>query len=242
MAIELISEPQYKVTGQPGLEGLTFTGSSKDYLTWPAAVKFCADKRSVLQSLREAAGFRSHADGADDADLYQATRTAAVYFVEGGKRYVAIDDSADPEKNIILARAQEGYDACRKNDAWLLPFNDKHVKQIRARAEKDGRIVEVPKDTEWSLKDSYAAQPIVKALLGDMAEANAAYLLKNDFKKGYVWTPEQTSEAKADVRAVGLGGDGVCIDRDGIVAVRRLDGYDGRARGVRPAQKVSSGN
>lgn len=232
MAIEFIREPTYKITGQPSLEGLTFTGRSKDYLTWPKAVQFCADNKSILQSLREAVGFRVNANGADDADKYQATRTVAVYFTQDGKRYVAFDDIADPKQNIILARAQEGYDACQKNNVWHLPMKDKHVKQIMARAEKDGRLIEVTKEQEWPLKDTYATQPIVKASMGDMAEANAQFLIGKGYKNGCVWTPDQTSEDKADVRAVGLGG-GDCYIYLYIVGANWLFSSGGRARGVK---------
>jgi hypothetical protein len=234
--IENVSEPEYRITGQPSLEGLTFTGSSKEYLEWPKAVKFCADKNSVLQSLREAVGFRAEANGADDADKYQVTRTVAVYFTDkSGKRYVAFDDIADPKKNIILARVREGYDACEKKNVWHLPMNDKHVKQIMARAEKDGRVIEVPEAQEWPLKDTYATQPLVKASMGDMAEANAQFLIGKGHKNGRVWTPEQTSEDKADVRAVGLGG-GYNDLGSGVGADWQFDD-GGRARGVASAQK-----
>ncbi|MEK6822757.1 MAG: hypothetical protein AABY13_02925 [Nanoarchaeota archaeon] len=115
-------------------------------------------------------------------------------------------------------------------------MKDKHVKQIMARAEKDGRVIEVPKEQEWPLKDTYATQPIVKASMGDMAEANAQFLIGKGYKNGRVWTPDQTSEDKADVRAVGLG-DGNCIGLNNVDAYRRFVNVVGRARGVASAQK-----
>ena len=108
MALVTVSRPTYHIT-TPGFEDLLFTASSKEYLALPQAIAYAAQDGSVLQSAREAIGFRLAAEGADDANLYQTTRTAALYFNDHGKAYVAFDDH--PSENILMTQAQEGYKA-----------------------------------------------------------------------------------------------------------------------------------
>ena len=207
MPVECVNEPEYRVVGEPGLEGLTFTSSSKGHLTWPQAVEFCKARKSVLQSLREAVGFRCHAKGLDSADWHQTTRTTAVCFVDAGKRYVAIDDSPDPEENIILARAEEAYRACLSYDGWSLPLDDTHVKGILARAEKGGRIAPTPDRTYWRLRDEYVSQPLIRAMFGDMAQAFATRLSSMGYDHSSGDAPTPKTEGVAIVRAVGIGVD-----------------------------------
>ncbi len=99
----------YELTSTPGFETVKFTESSREDLVWPRAVKFAAGHDAVLQSVREAAAFRIEADGEDEANQLQATRTGAIYFRDGGKFYAAFDDSPTSEQNIILSRTAEVY-------------------------------------------------------------------------------------------------------------------------------------
>lgn len=238
----------------PGFENVEFTESSKDYLIWPKAVKFAADQNAaVLQSVREAGAFRIQAEGKDDVDHYQVTRTGAVYFKDGSKFYVAFDDAPDASQNIVLARVQEGYDANSKRCEWTLSKKDKHIAQILKHAEKSDRIVQVVESPlELATKVSFGSSEFgsnktVQALFSDVAEPYAGMLHKRGYSKGfiYVLTPENLEKRVADdktlVRPVGLGGDyygDIYYYVDVVLAGYRFN-YVGRARGVRGAQKFS---
>jgi hypothetical protein len=243
MTLTLISQPQYKIE-RKGFEDLIYTESSKEAFIWPKAVKFAADRNSVLQSLREAAALRIEANGQDDADRYQTTRTGAVYFVKNGTAYVAFDDAPDPAQNIVIAHVQEGYDANKAGKEFLVPFKDKQLKDLLIRAEQADRIQKLPKShLELALSD-YVTNGVVQSLFGDVAEPYAQFLNEKSFKKGYVWllNPDQvgkeTEGKSAIVRPVGLGGV-VYYDVDGVDADYCFN-LNGRARGVRPAQKIST--
>jgi hypothetical protein len=233
----------------PGFENVEFTESSKEFLIWPKAVKFAADQNAVLQSLREAAAFRIEARGKDDADRYQATRTGAVYFKDGNKFYVAFDDIPDTKENVVLARAIDGYEANTEGRELLVSKKDKQIAQLLKRAEKSDRIVEViesPLELATKATDGsseFGSNKAVQALFGDVAEPYAAMLKSRKYDKGFVYvlTPEsldkQVDAQNALVRPVGLG---VGYDSVDAGAVYRFDD-GGRARGVRPAQKNSTG-
>jgi len=253
MLIKLVSEPQYRITERPGFERVIFTESSDDFLVWPQAVKFAAKRDAVLQSLREAAAFRIETGlKDDDADLYQATRTAAAYFKDkDGKLYVAFDDIPNPQKNIILARVQEGYDANRKGREFVLSKKDKHIAQLLKRAEKSGRVVEVVESPlELATKASegsseFGSNNIVQALFGDMAEPYAAMHHKSGHCKGFVYVltqerlDKQVDTQSALVRPVGLGLDLLgdrAYDTGDDSRFNRFD-YGGCARGVRGAKE-----
>ena len=245
MTIQLVSQPQYKIERE-GFEDFIFTESSKESLIWPKAVKFAADRNSVLQSLREAIAFRVEANGQDDANRYQATRTNAAYFMKNGTAYVAFDDTPDPAKNIVIARVQEGYDANKAGKELLIPFEDKQLKDLLIRAEKADRIKKLPNSNlELALPD-YVKNDVVRALEQDLAEPNAQFLKEKGFEKGYVWllNPDQvgkeTDGKSAIVRPVGLGGGNFGGIDDVVACYDFVDG--GRARGVRGAREFSTGN
>jgi len=242
---------EYRLKDVPGFEGVVFTESSGDFLVWPQAVKFAAERDAVLQSLREAAAFRIEAGGKKNSALNQVTRTVSVYFKDrGGNFYVAFDDSPDPGKNIILARAEEGYYFFNKiNREWILPKKDKHIAQILKRAEKSGRIVEVVESPvgylELLTKTEFGSDKTVQALLGDVADLYAGMLL-NRFRHGkalvFVLTPGDldgvVGRSKAVVQPV------VLCSRDNYAVnwpVYCFKGvFDrGYARGVRGARKFS---
>jgi hypothetical protein len=232
----------------PGFENVEFTESSKELLIWPRAVKFAADRNSILQSLREAAAFRIEAQGKYAADHYQATRTGAVYFKDGNKFYVAFDDVPDAKENIVLARAIDGYEANKAGREFLLSKKDKQIAQLLKRSEKSDRIVEViesplelaTKTTDGS--SEFGSNKAVQALFGDIAEPYAAMLKSRKYDEGFVYvlTPEsldkQVDAQNALVRPVGLG-----FDIYYVYAIDRFNGY-GRARGVRRAREFSTGN
>ncbi|MBW2986142.1 hypothetical protein KY333_02115 [Candidatus Woesearchaeota archaeon] len=239
----------------PDFAGVEFTEHSDKWLTWPDAVRFAAEQGdgAILQSSREAAAFRIEAKGKHDADKYQSTRNVALYFKVGDKFYCAIDDIADSEQNIVIARAQEGYNSHSNNDKYLLPVTDSLVKGALSRAEKTGRIVEVIesplelKTKEVKKKSEFGQHDWNKAILLDMAEPYAKMLNTRNYEIGRVWslTPENLEEIGVDgnsveVRPVGLG-DIPCSSIYVVIADNRFT-YNGRSCGVRGAKNFSTGN
>lgn len=222
----------FKLQDRLGFENLEFSRASSGYLVWPEAVKFAAlqDRDFVLQSAREAVAFRVDAAGQDNADLYQATSTAAIYGMFDGKQAVAFYDDADPSKNPVL-------------QSRLGIMTKKDVREVLARAEKAGRIQALPSQNPLELSvradpsgdSAYGQDPRIRAALGDMAEENARYIAGKKFKVGRLYVPsglENLSNNQVDVRAVGLGGGGSYDGVDGLVADDLLSN-DGVARGVR---------
>lgn len=236
----------------PCFKGVEFTEHSYKWCTWPEAVEFAAEQGdgAILQSAREAGAFRIEAEGKHDADLYQATRNVALYFKVGDKFYCAIDDIADPEQNIVIARAQDGFKSHSNKGAYLLPVNDSLVKGVLSRAEKTGRIVEAtesPLELETKAvngKSEFGQNDWNRAIWLDVAELYAQMLNNRGYEIGRVWslTPESLEEIGVDgnsveVRPVGLGVYdyyNVC----GVDAYCRFC-YVGRSRGVRHAKNFS---
>src|SRR5262249_49760393 len=102
MVLTLLSQPEYTID-MPGFAGYRCTASSPNSLALPSAVEYATERQCVLQSAREAIAFRIAARRADNANDYQLTRTAALYFTKDDKHYVAFDNSPDPAENILLA-------------------------------------------------------------------------------------------------------------------------------------------
>lgn len=228
-------------------EGTEFSQGSDDYLIWPKAVAFARESLdgAVLQSAREAAGWRIAAHDAESTDKYQATRTAAVYHKIDGQWYIVFDDIANPEQNIILARAQELYDAHSNKGKWILPKDDPHIKGILERAGTDRRALvhekqlvrlSTAQDNGQSTFGQYAAN---KAVLQDVAEPFAQYLNNRDYDAGKfrAWSAQDLErwglkDDEVEVRGVSLGGDGYV---NGVFAYDRFHIYGGCARGTRNA-------
>lgn len=153
-------------------------------------------------------------------DFCQATRSTAIYLRAGDKFYAAIDDTADPEKNIIIARAKEGYERCRAENRFLLPVSDALVKGALRRAEKSGRIVAVH-NTICSLalktkaidgKSEFGQNDWNKAVLLDAAEPYAQMLNWFGVDRGRVWS--LTSEY--DLKKMGVDGNVVAVSPVGL--------------------------
>ncbi len=183
--IEILKRGEYrkKLVREPVL-----TESSQESMGWPRAVKFAASRDTVLLSLCEATIEGIEVDRKDKADMYHVLRTTAVYLKDrSGKYFVAFDDSPDPRKNILLARAQEGGDAYSMKGTWLLPRNDYFIKKLLARADKHNRIVEVEErpqklTTQHVDGDSeFSSNRTAKALYGRAVETCGRLL----HKRGY---------------------------------------------------------
>ena len=123
------------------------------------------------------------------------TRTAVIKFQRDDKFYAAFDDIDDPKENILLARAQQGYDMHKYNNAWFVSTNDALIKGALQRAEQANRIVEIPSkgNRELSLTQKnnctteYGNNQIIRATIGDMAEQNATWLRQKGYQNGYEW-------------------------------------------------------
>jgi len=245
MTITKVDDDTFRIAN-PAFRDVVFTASSPDYLTLPAAVAFARDKGVVLESARESAAFRIEADGQDDANRYRITRTVVAYFKDGNTWRAAIDDSADPAQNILLARAEEGYAAHQTGNKWLVPRNDVYVRGLLDRAEKAGSIVPAQEASPLELatqaasgRSPFGQHALMRAIFGDdVAEAYAKFLNQNRRNTGYGYSltlkileSMDIGSENAEIRLVGLGGDGDYY-LGGVVA-DFLCGYVGRARGVR---------
>jgi hypothetical protein len=233
----------------PAFNGVEFTEHSKEYLAWPKAVKFAAERGGILQSAREAGAFRVDANGEHNANDYQATRAVALGFKVGNKFYFAIDDTIDPAKNIVIARVQEGYDRHNAERKFLLPVTDALVKGALLRAEKTGRIVEANTASPLELKtkavsgkSEFGQNDWNKAILLDVAEPYAQMLSQSGYDIGHVWslTPETLERIGVngnfvEVRPVGFG----CFSNFSSVVADDLFDYCGRSCGVRGVREFS---
>ena len=245
MTLQLINQPDYTID-TPGFAHAVFTAESSNDLTLPEAVAFARDRHSILQSAREAVAFRLAAGGAHGANKYQVTRTSALYFQDNQEFYVAFDD--DPAQNILLTRAQEGYDAHSSAGRWLVKKSDPLIRGALQRAAKADRIVPVPLENTVRLSTTtrngaseYGASKLVRATIGDLAERYAGFLQQQGYRQGYEWllTPANLAQLGIDrdhveIRRVGVGGDVIMYY---LYANGRC--FFGRARGVR---ENSTGN
>ncbi len=255
MTIKIISQTEYRIK-RPGFKNVVFTGSSEEPLYLSDAVKFASERKAILQSALEAAAFRIVADGAYDADSHHATRTVVAYRKDGDKFYAFVDDIADPRKNIVLCRAQKGYDAHVKQDKWVLPIKNAHVKSLLKRAEKSGRIVEVTEErTEEGILEletmqvngmsEFGQNAWNKAILQEISEPYARMLYKQHHSNTgcvYHLIPKEleefgVDEEHAEIRWCGLGADESFSSINRIYANNQFAERD-LARGVRGAREV----
>ncbi len=252
MAINRIDDHTSRIDN-PAFQNVVFSAdSSPGYLGWPSAVAFARERNAVLQSAREAAAFRIEANGQDDANQYCITRTVVAYFKDGDTWRAAIDDSADSEQNILLARADEGYNAHKAGNNWLVPKSDMYMKGLLERAGRAGRIVPVPESRlELATRAASGSSPFGQhvssaAIFGtDIAEAYAGFLNQNRCLTGEVYSlTAKTLEGmnigdeNTEIRLVGLGG----VDGDFLngVFANSLCCSGGRARGGRPVSADST--
>jgi len=242
-----------------------YTDTSPQALSLPDAVYYARTRESVLQSAGEAVVFRSLATGTRyeaEANAYQVTRTAAIYFERDGKYYVAFDD--DPRHNILLSRAQEGYDAHNQRSRWLVKKDDPVIMFMLANAERLGRVVQVTKSplsfntVAHNGISPYGMSNVVRATLHATpclvnaqlvsppnypAELYAQFLQDREHVRGYEYFVPFAELRRlgvdtdmVEVRRVGVGGVGDCIYN--LYATDHCD-VNGCARGVRSASKTN---
>jgi hypothetical protein len=264
------SRPTTRVTTKARLAFLrnAYTDTSLQALSLPDAVLYASTRDGVLQSAGEAVVFRCLAQGTRyeaEANAYQVTRTAAIYFERDGKYYVAFDDDRNPTHNILLSRAQGGYDAHNLRDRWLVKKDDPIIKAMLATAKRHERIVEVSKSPlsfstiAYNGISAYGMSNVIRATLHgarclvkatlirpqtDPAERYARFLHDHHYAKGFEYLLPLAAfphlgvdENTVEVRRVGLGGLGDCLYN--LYATDHCD-VGGCARGVRKASKTNS--
>lgn len=232
-----------------GTQGLTFiTDDSQNRIDLLHAVK-PGRNGEVLQSASEWAAFDIEVNGNDLSDFYLGTRTSAVYFMSLGKFHIAFDDTPVAKDNIILARAKKGYDSHYHGREYLLPIKDVLVQKLLARAERAGRVVDVPEMSPLELATGvdgmspFGQDSRNKAIFGDaVAEPHSCLLRRQGYKVGLVYClmPNELTQNGVDrdhvtVRLVGLGGrdDPARVHADYpfnlgsfSTSVRRVGGFD----------------
>jgi len=132
------------------------------------------------------------------------TRTAAVYFKEKGEWYVAFDDTADPDKNVILA-----------DRLGNIPKNNTLVKDLLKRAYDLDRIVKV-ENTEFFPISEFGDNSTLKAIIGKYAQPYARLLRRNDEENGFIelLSPERLENiCRGDkFRVIYVAVGGVCCE------------------------------
>jgi len=242
MTLTRVSPHEYTID-TPGFPEHLFSAASQQYLALPGAVRYAQQRNSVLQSAAEAVAFRLAAQRADLADNYQVTRTAELYFKDNDTFAVAFDD--DPAENILLSRAQQGYDAHKTTNKWLVPKDDPLIRAALARAATTRRIVPLAEKvalatTAWNSASGHKTNMLLRATIGDLAEPYAEFLSYNNRHTGYEYcldprTLQQlgVDEEQVEVRCVGIGSSDNNINL--YAGGRCVDA--GRARGVRSVAK-----
>jgi hypothetical protein len=247
MALIPINKPEYNLTDDsdkpvPGLEKTVFGPSSDDYLNQPRAVEFTRKQGMIPPSLLETIAVRAYSCDPKAWDR-QCTRLGAFFVRDGNKVYVAFDDVPDAKKNIVIARAQEGYDLNVQGKELVV--RGKTLSEVLKRAGK--RILEVPEDGHVeACIEEYGENPYFIASEGHMAPVNARLIQSKGYEKGHLWMPkpayvlEHTKKDEAVVRPVRLGGGDVYV----ISSVDANDNFNdnGRVRGVSGAPEFSTGN
>src|SRR3989338_4178864 len=176
----------------------------------------------LLQSIEEAALFRACRvpDQETIAELFQyPTRTSIIYFLHRGEVMIAIDDIADPEKNIVyaLAHGKLGSSTERhtNNHDYLIYERSKsliqeHLERAKRRTFKHpSNIASI---LSFNLNGEYQKDVIVKTILGKSTDVHAEYLKSKNSPVGLITLIDAPSVKKfidddhVLVRPCGLGG------------------------------------
>ncbi|MCK4670269.1 MAG: hypothetical protein KAT43_03620 [Nanoarchaeota archaeon] len=191
----------------PHFNGVEFGELSKSFLPMDYAVCFAANQGRILWSAREAGAFsiEQSIEQASCGFRYLGcpiylTRTVDIGIKIDDKFYHAIDDTINPEQNLVIARAQEGDESHFLNGKYLLPITDPLVKGALLRAEKTGRIFEATKGVNRlktkavNGKSEFGQDDGNKAILLDVAEPYAQMLSHlRGYNYGYMWFLEPES-------------------------------------------------
>lgn len=218
MSLEKIARtplPLYRIHGRHGFKDKRFT-QNLGYMNTPKMVEAARRCGAVLQSAQEAVAFRLEACGQDDSDLVQLTRTVVVCFEQGGTYYAAVDDDPNPKNNIILGRADKGYEIDEETE-WTVPKTDPNIKTLIQRARGNGKIIKLPESVTGTQElrthqrgklPAFWTSAMVRAILGDLAEPYGDFLRQRGYTRGYITlhpNPQQEiGEDKASINHVGF--------------------------------------
>ncbi|MBI4450736.1 hypothetical protein HY642_02060 [Candidatus Woesearchaeota archaeon] len=178
MGITQLSPSECRID-QPGFEDVVFVQLPKKYKYLPDSLEQLAQKKATLRSAREDAAYLIHA-GKADYNNNRITRTYAVYFRDSGKWRAAVDDTADPKLNLVLAKAEEACTSHGRDRVWLVCESD--IAEVIRRASRDGRVLELDKSPillstfASEGKTPFGQHPWVSAILQDMAEPYARFM------------------------------------------------------------------
>src|ERR1019366_1902152 len=161
-----VIEPQYRID-HPTMRDVVFANATDDK-SWPAAVQDCAGRSMIPASAGQLWAFRLEANGIDHANRYFMSSTAAIYFVADGKPHVAFYDTqrADGTDTLLIAQAQEGYNAHQTHGRWLIDMKDTTLTAMLQDAEHRNRIV-TPGSRKVPLNGAYANDASTTAILGE---------------------------------------------------------------------------
>jgi len=208
-----------------------------------ARVRETLDQLDVmLQSASEAVVVRIVKNGADYSHEPQLTRTAAIYFLADGKWHVAFDDIADPGQNVLYVGIAEYVQI-----PWEFSpqTTDEYVRTALHRSEKNDRIVALPDGFDLlhvvpaDGKSEFGSNPVVKAILGEIAEPYAQWLHDDNRSWGVVnllhkSQLEEYVGTAVTIKPLVLGGGFFLSDKGRLYANKGLFDADGLIRAVRP--------
>lgn len=121
------------------------------------------------------------------AEQAQLTRTVALYFKGHNGFRLAIDDDPDSEKNVLLARERTGSGSeFDKNKWWIMPRTFPIIHDTIERAQKTGRIFNIPKECHRIKRDSLTLDQLALAFFGPAIQYLTSYLNLAYFNSVYV--------------------------------------------------------
>jgi hypothetical protein len=113
------------------------------------------------------------------------TRTLLLYFREGGKTFVAVEDSPDSAINLFLRNPEKVLTACKSSQGLTYSSQDSTIQKIMKRSERAGRTFEIPctfvEFPRANMRD-FGSHPAIRAILGPLAEH---YLATFSYEKAY---------------------------------------------------------
>ncbi|MCK4670267.1 MAG: hypothetical protein KAT43_03610 [Nanoarchaeota archaeon] len=157
---------------------------------------FITPSGGILQSAREHGAFEIEAQNSTHSDwknwtygasLLQSTRTVVLYFKVGDKFYAAIDDTINPDDNIVMACSRLGLKMYEQDGKFLLYISHSVVKNALLRAEKSGRIVEVDDIRNDYERVNKFTRRLNKSIsrVNEFIQANKLIIKSNDYQDCY---------------------------------------------------------
>ncbi len=175
--------------------------------------------------------------GLDNSDLYQITRTIALSYKKDGKIITGFTELEND--NETLKFLSEVCNDKPATEELLLPASNPYVAALIAHMRVvpalDNQILTLSTKQKNGVSE-YGSHPYVRAMIGDAAERNAAYLSKLGMKTGTVRDKTQSElellqEGQVLLRAVTIGG-GEYFKQSELFAIDSLTSRYGKARAM----------